>query len=89
MPSRDEIKPQVVTILQSVTFADELAGVETSDLRDDLGLSPTVKTVLSVPCSKVSLRYTGGIEVSMTAAGDCKTVRDIIDLVFRRAGGKP
>jgi hypothetical protein len=87
MPTRDEIAPQVITILQSVTLEDDLAQIETSNLKDDLGISPSVKTLLSVPYTKVSRTYPLGIDVTMTPTGNCKTVKDSIDLVFRRSNG--
>lgn len=88
MPSRDEIKPLVIEKIQAVTEEDALAQNEASRLWEDLGMSATVRKAMGLPYTKITRRYAGGIPVSMTDAGDCKTVADSIDLVFKRANGQ-
>jgi hypothetical protein len=88
MPTRNEIKPLVIEKIQAVTEEDDLAKNESSILWDDLGMGPTVKKAMGLPYSKISQKYPGGLAVSMTAAGECKTVGDSIDLVFNRSNGQ-
>lgn len=88
MPTRDEIKPLVIEKIQVVTEEDELAKIETSNLWDDLGMGPTVKKAMGLPYTKISQKYPGGLDVSMTDAGACTTVGDSIDLVFKRSNGQ-
>lgn len=87
MPTRDEIKPKVIGKLKAITDEDDLVENEKSDLQRDLGMGPTLKKAMAVPYTKIAKSYKGGIGVSMGDAGDCKTVKDSIDLVFNRANG--
>jgi hypothetical protein len=87
MVSRDEIKPQVIKCIQAVTSEPALAENENSDLSRDLGMSPKVKECMGVSYTKIAKSYTTGNEVTQSDAGGCKTVKDSIDLVHKRANG--
>jgi len=88
MPSRTEIKPLVIQKLQVVTEEDQRATVESSDLEIDLGMPAYAKKGMALAYTKISRRYLGGRPVSATEAGECKKVKDAIDLVHTRANGK-
>jgi hypothetical protein len=87
MVSRDVIKPQVIKCIQAVTSEPALAENESSDLTRDLGMSQMVKEAMAVPYTKIAKSYPNGIEVTQSDAGGCKTVKDSIDLVHKRANG--
>jgi hypothetical protein len=88
MPTRDEIKPKVITKIKTISDAGDLAEDEKSHLWNDLGMGPVVKAAMSLPYSKISKKYPNGIVVSQAAAAKCETVKDSIDLVFNRANGE-
>lgn len=88
MPTRDEIKPRVIDKIKAITEEDDLAEKEESDLQRDLGMGATLKKAMAVPYTKIAKSYPTGIGVSMGDAGDCKTVKDSIELVLKRANGK-
>lgn len=88
MPSRSEIKQKVVGLLAAVSRKPHEAEVETSNLEKDLELTSKIKSVLADPYTKISLEYPSGIRVTMKNSGDCKTVKDVIDLVHKRANGE-
>jgi len=88
MPTRDEIKPRVIGAIKAVTTGeDDLVEKEESDLQRDLGMGAIVKEGLAVSYSKITKSYKTGIGVSISDSGDCKTVKDSIDLVFKRSNG--
>lgn len=87
MPTRDEIKPQVIAVINAVTIPDKPITDQTDeklDLSDDLGMTATLKKAMGVPYTKISKKY-DGFGVSMTDAGKCATLGNSIDLVFKRA----
>jgi hypothetical protein len=88
MPTREEIKPQVIAVLREVTDLDELAGNESSDLERDLGLIQDQRERMAKHYSRISQGYPGGIAVSKSDAGACRTVGQLIDLVFARSKGE-
>lgn len=88
MPTRDQIKIRVIEKLQAVTDEDQLAADEGSDLQLDLGMSAPLKKGMAKPYSNISQDYAGGRAITLTDAGNCTTVKDVIELVFKRATGK-
>lgn len=91
MPTRDEIKPQVIAKLNAVTDPKPLLTLTTDEslnLFDELGMTATLKKAMGVPYTKISSKYDGGLGVSMSDAGKCETLKDSIELVFKRANGK-
>jgi hypothetical protein len=88
MPTREEIKPQVIAVLREVTDLDELAGNESSDLERDLGLKRGIRQRMADRYSAISTGYPGGIVVSETDSAGCRTVRQLIDLVLARSKGE-
>jgi hypothetical protein len=86
MPTREEVKPRVVEKLLMATHKPA-ANNEASDLSNDLVMSSQLKKAMGIPYSNISRSYPAGITVSMTDAGDCTTVKDSIDLVFKRSNG--
>lgn len=86
-PAREVIKPLVVAKLKDVTDEDLSVDEERSELQRDLGMTLLLVQAMSVPYTKISLRYAAGIEVTVQAAGKCKTVKDSIDLVYKCANG--
>ena len=87
MPTRADIKPDVIHVLAAVAWVDESSIKEPSKLFEDLGLGPLVRKALSVPFSEISRQYESGKNVSQAAAGKLKTVKESIDLVLKRAKG--
>jgi hypothetical protein len=87
MPNREEIKVRVIDKIKAVTDEDNLAENEMSDLKSDLGMGATLKKAMSVPYTKIAISYSTGISITMADAGKCKTVKDSIDLVHKRANG--
>jgi hypothetical protein len=90
LPNRDkDIKPRVVEKLKAITDMDDAAENEISSLEQDLGMGSTLRKAMGVPYTKISKSYPSGLIVSLADAGNCKTVKDSIDLVYNRAiGGK-
>lgn len=88
MPTREAIKPRVIEKIKAVTDEDDLVENEESDLQRDLGMGATLKKAMAVPYTKITKSYPTGIGVSMGDAGDCKTVKDSIELVLKRANGE-
>lgn len=92
-PGRPEIKPQVDHVLNS---AREQAGNpalpepidDKKNLEDDLCLGPRTKQGLATSYTAIALQYLGGLPISLSAAANCDTVGNAIDLVHRRACGK-
>ena len=91
-PTRAKIKPQVDHIFNATCHNQ---GVPThpepiddgSDIEDTLELGPTIKGLLSIPYTVVTVQYVNGKNVSMADAAGCTTVGDAVDLVFKRATG--
>jgi hypothetical protein len=88
MPTREEIKPRVIDKIKAVTDEDNLVENEGSDLQRDLGMGATLKKAMAVPYTKIAKSYPNGIRVSMSDAAACKTVKDSIDLVYKRSNGE-
>jgi len=88
MPSRDDIKVQVIARIASVVHCPANQIAETNYLWQDLGMGPTVRQAMGMPYTKISQSYKGGLVVSMSDAGKCNTVKDSIDLVTQRANGR-
>jgi len=86
-PTRKEVRDQVVEKIKAITDEDNLAENEDSDLQLDLGMGATLKKAMAVPYTKISTKYDNGITVTMSDAGKCQTVKDSIELVFKRAQG--
>ena len=86
MPSRDEIKPLVIEKIEAVVEPD-FKVKEDHDLFVDLGMGATVKKAMGVPYTKISKKFEKGLTVSMMDAGKCRTVKNSIDLVHKRANG--
>jgi len=89
MIARDDIKPLVIAKIASVVHLPTDQVSENVYLWQDLGMGPTVRQAMGLPYTKISTAYPGGLRVSMSDAGQCKTVKDSIDLVTARANGKP
>ncbi len=87
MPNREEIKPRVMSKIKAITDEDDLVENEKSDLQRDLGMSAMLKKAMAVPYTKIAKDYPSGIRVTMSDAGDCKTVGDSVDLVLNRSNG--
>lgn len=86
MPTRDEVKPQVLAALRAATGKTVVREPQT--LWENLGMGPAARKAMAIPYTKLSTQYANGIAVSITAAGKLKTVKDSIDLVERRANGR-
>jgi|GEM_PF-1019817 len=86
MPTRDEIKNQVIIALSKVTAYPDLAKKEESGLWNDLKIGQNVSTMVGL-LSDIAKSYPGGKEVTMNDVGGSKTVKDVIDLVFGLARG--
>lgn len=57
---------------------------EKKRLLDDLRLGPTFRRALALPYTKISQRH-GGKPITQAEAQDLGTVKDSVDLVFKRA----
>jgi hypothetical protein len=87
MPTRDEVKPHVIEKLLLTTHKPK-ATQESSNLANDLVMSPPLIRAMWHPYSNISKSYPEGIGVTQTDASNCKTVKDSIDVVFKRSNGK-
>ena len=85
MPKRDEVEPKVIKKIASVVHRKPEAISETDRLWEDLGMGPTVRKAMALPYSKIAEEDFGGSPVSQTDAGNLKTVKASVDLVFTRA----
>lgn len=87
-PPRTEIRTAVIQKLNSFTepehpITDDDEG-EKVKLWGDLGLSATMRSALSVPFTKIVRRYNEKKSVSPSEAGECKTVKDSVEVVFKK-----
>lgn len=90
MASRKEIETRVIDAIKAaVPFrTKKKEEIKQSDnLADDLGMKLPLKQAMGVPYTEISKSYPGGIAVSLIHAGECKTVREAVDLTHRRANG--
>lgn len=91
-PSLQVIKPQTDAVLNA---ACQNNGIATHPLpisndltlQFDIMLGPNLITSLAVAYSGISTQYQGGQPVGLAAAGNCQTVGDVANLVYRRANG--
>lgn len=85
-PSRDEIKPQVLAILNAVARpASRPVADEGKNLTDDHGITDTAKENLAPSFSRISRDKYHGLPVSRADSKACKLVGDSITLVWKRA----
>lgn len=87
MTTREEIKPLVIVKLKAITDMDDLAEIESSDLKRDLGMTSLLIQAMSRPYSKIACSYPSGVRITISDASKCETVKDSIDLVLKRAKG--
>jgi hypothetical protein len=86
-PTRDDVKPQVIDILNNVANPNSLPITdEKEDLTTDLDIDDDGKKNLAPSYTRVSKSY-GGLTVSRQDSGTCKTVGNAIDLVYKRSIG--
>jgi len=87
MPSRDEIKPQVIEAIDQARQTSGQALQETDRLWEDLDMGPLLRKAMSKRYTKIAKKYKDGLPISMQEAEDLETVGASIDLVSRRANG--
>lgn len=78
----DLLKPQLSYNLDDETSWRDI------NLSRDLFITDQLKEALSLPYSKISTSYEGGIPVSIDDADKVKTMADLVDLLYDRARGK-
>jgi hypothetical protein len=83
--SRDEIRPEVVHVLEVVSRRQNITDGMT--LWPGLRLPPLVRGALSFPFSAISAEY-GGLGISTDASRGLKDVKEAVDLVYKRANRK-
>jgi hypothetical protein len=86
MPSRSEIKPQVVAKIAGMAHLPPAKVAESHALEDDLGMTATVRRAMALPYNRIVEAYSGR-RVTMDEAGGLETVRESIDLVTAKANG--
>lgn len=87
MPSRKEIKLQVIQKIAVVMHIPEEDIKEDHRLKEDLGMGELVKKAMATPYTKISKQYPEGKRVSIREAGALNTVGESIDLVCKKANG--
>jgi len=87
MPSRAQIKPQVIGRIAEAAERSPKTIREKDRLWEDLDLGPLLKKAMSVPYTKITQQFAGGLPISMDEAENLETVKSSIDLVTRRANG--
>lgn len=89
MPSRDEIKHQVIQKIAMVAETPSEEIHEKDRLWEDLDMAPLLRKTMAKPYTRIARKYEGGLPISMDEAGSLDTVKAAIDLVTRRANGDP
>jgi hypothetical protein len=84
-PTRDEIKPKVIHNIGVLSGFDDSHINETQKLEDDLGLSDWQRGALAPGFQKIARAYKPAAVISMDECKKLETVKDSIDLVFKRA----
>lgn len=85
-PPREEIKPQVLAILNRVANPPSRpVEAEEKHLTDDHGITDAGKENLAPSFSRISRDKYGGRPVSRADSKSCKFVGDSITLVWKRA----
>jgi len=84
MPTRNDIQPKVIAKIASVVHRRASAISEGDRLFEELGMGPIVRKAMALPYTKIS-EESGGSPISQSAAGNLKTVKASVDLVFTKA----
>lgn len=85
-PTREEIKPQVIAILDDVANpSSRPVSDESKNLTTYHGITDTGKENLAPDFSDISRGKYGGLVVSRADSKSCKIVGDSITLVWKRA----
>jgi len=89
MPSRDDIKPQVIQKIARVAERPSEEIHEQDRLWEDLDMVPLLRKTMAKPYTKIAKKYEGGLPIGMDEAESLDTVKASIDLVTKRANGDP
>jgi hypothetical protein len=87
-PTRDEIKPRVIAVLATVSGVASKKIKESDVLADDLGLTEPQRGALAPDLRDLARAYQPGAVIGLAACKKLETVKEAIDLVFKKAGGK-
>jgi len=85
-PTRDAVKTQVLEFLSHNTYKEPIE--EKDELETELKISKGWRKHFAFPLSKISESYEGGLPVYKYEAEALQTVKETIDLTFKRAKGK-
>ena len=85
-PTRDAVKTRVLEFLSHNTYKQPIE--EKDEFESDLKISRGWRRHFAFPLSKISESYEGGLPVYKYEAEALETVKEIIDLTFKRARGK-
>jgi hypothetical protein len=85
--SRQQIALQVIAKIRSVANLDSDPN-EGDRLFEDLRMGDSIRSSLALSFSRISKQKYSGRPISGAEAQCLHTVRDSIDLVFRRANGR-
>ncbi len=85
MPTREDIKPQVIHKLEIKTNEKDIK--ESDDLTNDLNMTDTGKESMSEPYSRITKKYDGK-SISTIEAKKLKSVKESIDLVHKKSNKK-
>jgi hypothetical protein len=93
MPTKEEIEPQVISVVSekssvSIKAIKVLMDNESDDLYQDLGMGGVLINSLAPPFNAIATSYAGGLKVTMLDVQKVDTVTDCVDLVTKRANGK-
>jgi len=84
--SRDEVKRRVIDYLSQNTYKSPID--ESDDLGDDLNISKSWRKHFAYPLSRISTSYPGGLPIYKYEAENLDTVKEVIELTFKRAKGQ-
>lgn len=86
-PTRDVIKAEVLRVLANISGfpPDEIAEGELLD--DDLGLGSALRGALAAGFTNIVRKYNAHTAIPASTCKKLETVKEAIDLVFKKAGG--
>jgi len=86
-PTRDEIKPRVIGVIANVSGFDPKTIKEEQSLAGDLGLSEYQRASLAPGVTEIARNCNAHATIAASTCKKLETVKDAIDLVFKKAGG--
>ncbi len=85
MPTREEIKRQVIPVLAAMSGFSEERIKETDRLEASLGLSIQMRGALARDFTGIARTYRPNAEVALAECKNLDTVKSAVDLVYERS----